>query len=194
MIVPSSRPKATREIVIAAAKKQWVKQFPDQFLPDSFVFGCRGYYLNTMGETGKNDRGIYDDAIALVGLTSFAIFNANTDPSAFKKDVASLLSGCYPYKMGMHGQSHPDGGYPAFRPATPDEELPVKRDGDSCVPSKTPGVAINIHRGGYRGTSSLGCQTLHPTQWDAFYSLTKHEMVQNNLKTIWYILTDGPIT
>ena len=190
-ILPWSKPKATRDRVIAAARKQWVKAFPDTPLPERFIFGCRAYYLRTMGNPDKNDRNIYDDAIAVVGPDTFAMFNANTDPSPFRKGVATLLAGVHPYRFGKHGISTPSGGYPAMRPNTKGEELPVKRDGEDKVPSETPGVAINIHRGGINTTSSLGCQTVHPTQWDAFYNLAKHEMQG---KPFYYVLVDGPIS
>jgi lysozyme len=188
-----STPKAPRDVVIAAAHAQWRKKFPDAPLPDMFVCGVRGYYFDSMGKEGANDRGIYDDALFVVGPETFAAFNANNDPSAFKKGVASLLTGCYPYKAGNHGISRPDGGYPAFRPATKNEALPVKRDGETSIPGKRDGIAINIHRGGVNSTSSLGCQTIRPDQWSAFYALTRSEMKKAGLNTFWYILLDGPI-
>lgn len=191
--LPFSKPKAPRDLVIAAASKQWKIDRPAEPLPTTFLCFIRGYYRDTMGKVGANDRGIYDDAAFVVGPETFASFNANSDPSAFRSGVATLLPGCYPYKKGNHGISRPGGGYPAFRPATPGEALPVRRDGESAVPSKTPGVAINIHRGSYTSTSSLGCQTLHPSQWDAFYNLAAAEMSKASLKMVWVIVLDGPI-
>jgi lysozyme len=186
-MIPSSKPKASREKVLAAAYTAWRKQFPKDPLPEMFVVGMRGYYLDTMGKPGANDRGIYDDAIFVFGKDgTFASFNANTDPSAFRKGVASLMPGWHPYKPGNHGISRPGGGYPAFRPNTKGEALPVTRDGESSVPSKRPGIAINIHKGGRTTTSSLGCQTLHPDQWDAFYALTRLEMSRAGVRGFWY--------
>jgi lysozyme len=34
---------------------------------------------------------------------------------------------------------------------------------------------INIHKGGNTTTSSLGCQTIHPSQWDSFINLVKDQ-------------------
>jgi lysozyme len=146
-----------------------------------------------MGKPGVNDRNIYDDAVFLVSKDTFIAFNCNVDPSAFKAGVATVLPGWYPFKKGNHGISRPGGGYPAFRPATPGEALPVKRDGESTVPSKHPGVATNIHKGGLRTTSSLGCLTIHPKDWATFHAAVVREMDRNKLKTIPVGIIDGPI-
>lgn len=178
-MIPSSTPKQSREKTIAMVKKARIS--------DSVVLiGIRGYYLDNMGEKGKNDRNIYDDAIILLSPSCYAAFNANTDPSLFKKGVASLMPGVHLYKKGNHGISKPSGGYPALRPATKNEELPVTRDGEG----KSVGIAINIHKGGYKTTSSLGCQTIYPTQWDGFINLVYSEMARYNQKTIPYLLVE----
>lgn len=176
-MVPTSRPQQKREATERMLKKAGVA--------DSVALvGIRGYYLDTMGEKGKNDRGIYDDAIILVSPNVHATFNANTDPSVHRKGIASLIPGVHRYKKGKHGISKPGGGYPALRPANPKEELPVMRDGEGL----SMGIAINIHKGGYNTTSSLGCQTIYPPQWEAFINLVYSEMTRCNQATIPYLL------
>lgn len=150
-----------------------------------FLVGIRGYYLNTMGEPGKNDRGIYDDAIALVSPTAYLTVNANCDPSVFRKGIATLVPGVHWYRKGKHGLSRPGGGYPAFRPDNPEEKLPVMRDGASGISF---GIAINIHKGSLNSTSSLGCQTIYPPQWLPFQTLTYSEMDRHGQKRIPYVL------
>ena len=49
------------------------------------VVGVRGYYRDTMGAPGVNDRGIYDEAIFLHTPSATVAFNGNTDPSRVKK-------------------------------------------------------------------------------------------------------------
>ena len=75
-MTPNSRPKATRALVErlakAAAKKAGVT------LPTVYLVGVRGYYRDTMGKVGTNDRGIYDDALFIVGPETFTAFNAHT--------------------------------------------------------------------------------------------------------------------
>ena len=188
-----AKPRAPRSIVLATARSVWREHQPGETFPEMLVVGIRGYYRDSLGEPGENDRGIYDDAAFVIGPETFAAFNANTDPSRFRKGVASLLPGCHPYKPGLHGISRPDGGYPAFRPATRNEELPVRRDGDAEIPSSRPGVAMNIHRGGRNSTSSLGCQTIQPDQWQAFYAVTRAEMKKAGLARFWYVLAEGPV-
>ena len=150
------------------------------------LVGIRGYYRDSMGVPGENDRGIYDDAIFLVSPNAYAAFNANTDPSIRRAGIAVLKPGVHRYRKGKHGLSKPGGGYPALRPANPDESLPVTRDGQG----DSMGIAINIHRGGYNSTSSEGCQTIYPSQWESFISLVYSEMDRAGQKTIPYLLVE----
>jgi lysozyme len=150
------------------------------------LVGIRGYYRDSMGVPGENDRGIYDDAIFLVSPNAYASFNANTDPSIRRKGIAVLKPGVHRYRKGKHGLSKPGGGYPALRPANSAEELPVTRDGTG----DSMGIAINIHKGGFRTTSSEGCQTIYPSQWESFISLVYSEMDRAGQKTIPYLLTE----
>lgn len=186
-IVPKNRPAADRERVRKKAEVAWKAAKPGQPFPKVVVVGVRGYFQDTMGKVGTNDRGIYDDAVFVLSPEAFVSFNANVDPSAWRKGIATLKPGIHPYKPGNHGISKPGGGYPAFRPNTKDEELPVWRDG---VDKPSPGVAINIHKGGYGTTSSEGCQTIYPDQWDAFYALVRSEMKKFGQKGFDYILLE----
>lgn len=192
--LPASRPRATRGLITGLALAKWRQDGNTGPLPENYMVGVPGYYFRTMGKPDRNDRGIYDDAIFVVGPETFAAFNANTDPSIFRKGIATLLPGVHWYRKGNHGISRPGGGYPAFRPATKNEALPVRRDGESGR-SKRDGIAINIHRGGYNTTSSEGCQTVPPAQYDAFYAVQTAEMRKAGQTKFPYILLDeGSIT
>ena len=178
MMIPKSRPQQAKEKSLAMAIKAGIE---DRVV----LIGIRGYYSETFQPSG-NQRGIYDDAIILLSPSVHATFNANTDPSVYRKGIAVLKTGVHRFKKGNHGISKPDGGYPALRPANAKEELPVTRDkeGDAM------GIAINIHRGSYNSTSSAGCQTIYPSQWDGFINLVYSEMNRYNQKTIPYLLTE----
>jgi lysozyme len=178
-MLPPSRPQQAKSKTQALLTKARVAD-------EVALVGIRGYYRDTMGEVGKNDRGIYDDAIFLISPNAYATFNANTDPSVKRQGIAVLKPGVHRYRKGKHGLRKPGGGYPALRPASPGEQLPVHRDdeGDSM------GIAINIHKGGTRTTSSEGCQTLYPSQWEAFISLAYSEMDRAGQKTIPYLLVE----
>ena len=179
-MLPSSTPKAT-----LADIDKLLKPYRKALEGESLILiGIPGYY-SKMGATPGNDRGVYDDAMFIVSPTTFSAWNANVDPSVFRPGIATLAPGIHRYRKGNHGISRPGGGYPAFRPATKNEELPVTRDG---VKVPWPGVAINIHRGGNTTTSSLGCQTIPPAQWDSFYAALSGEMKRHNFKTFPYVL------
>ena len=178
-MVPNSRPQQAKEKTLMMVIKSGI-------VDRVALVGIRGYYSETFAPSG-NQRGIYDDAIILLSPSVHATFNANTDPTVFKKGIAVLKTGIHRYRKGNHGITKPGGGYPALRPANPKEEVPVTRDGEG----DSMGIAINIHKGGYNTTSSLGCQTIYPPQWDGFINLVYSEMSRYNQKTIPYLLVEN---
>jgi hypothetical protein len=196
-ILPASQPRQTRdrtEFLLAAAGVSIASSVA--------LLGVRGYYLNTMGAAKVNDRGIYDDAIFVCSPDVHASFNANTDPSIARVGVAVLEPGVWEQSKGKHRRSDPK-GYPALIQAS---EVVVRRDGTEALPigTKHPkygvcvGVGlwrgwfgINTHRGSSRATSSLGCQTIYPSQWDAFLALVYSEMTKWDQAQVKYLLVDN---
>lgn len=176
------RPNITKAEADAFIKKSG-KEIPEKV----FVLAIRGYYKNTMGKPGVNDRGIYDDAFVLVGPGYFQTFNGNTDPSREILGVAKLIPGLHYFKKGKHGLSRKR-PYPAFRPATPDESLPVTRDGQEHI---SKGIAINIHKGGEVYTNSAGCQTVYPDQWLEFQETAYKLMGREGQKLLPYLLVNN---
>lgn len=174
------RPKITKEEIAALIKDSAIDEAV-------YVVAIRGYYKNSMGKPGVNDRGIYDDAIILVAPNVFLAFNGNTDPSKFKAGIATLIPGLHYYKKGKHGYSSGK-PYSAFRPATPDECLPVNRDGQTGVKK---GLTINLHRGGEVYTNSAGCQTIHPTQWKQFQTTVYDLMTKESQRVLPYLLINA---
>lgn len=172
-----------------AEAKQIIKISGKIIIEPICILAIRGYYKNTMGVPGINDRGIYDDAFFLIGPRLFLSVNANTDPSVYRPGVATLVPGLHYYKKGLHhlSDADPKRRYPAFRPATPDESLPVTRDGQ---PGIGKGYAINIHKGGYTTTSSEGCQTVHPDEWLDFQKTAYKAMDSAMQKRIGYLLVE----
>jgi len=183
-IIPNSKPALERKKADAILRKNGVTDAVA-------LIGIRGYFLDTMGVAGENDIGIYDDAIILASPYFYGTYNANTDPSRHRAGIATLLPGLHLYKKGKHGISRPGGGYPALRPANACEALPVSRVGEGAGRSKRDGVAINIHRGSYNSTSSEGCQTVYPAQWEGFIASVYDQMDRAGQKTIPYLLLNG---
>lgn len=178
---PSARPQATaqelREILAG------------RYVTDKVaVVAIRGYYRDSMGKPGQNDRGIYDDALFIVSPDYFRAFNGNTDPSVARKGIATLVPGLYRYLPGIHGISRPKAQqYPAFRQHT---AVTVARDGGGKESGQ---FGINIHRGSRNSTSSEGCQTIHPDQWEEFRGALNRELAQYGQRTFPYLLIEGPI-
>jgi lysozyme len=160
-IIPRSRPLLSRAAAESLLRGVGVS--------GPAILGIRGYYKDTMGVAGANDRGLYDDAIAVVGPNAYRTFNANTDPSTHGGHLAVLAPGTYHYKLGTH---HP-GTEGAYTCLVQDGPVTVQRD-DGVRESGE--FYIHIHRGGFNVTSSLGCQTIPPNQYDEFMQFVFREL------------------
>lgn len=177
---PRARPEMAKAAAVALLTAAGVR--------DGFaLLGRRGYYRDTMGAKGTNDIGIYDDAIMLITSGAYATFNANTDPSRELAGIATLKCGVWSYELGVHGLSHPVGPrrYPALVQAAP---VTVSRAGGGR--EETGYFGINIHHGSFGTTSSEGCQTIFPSQWDEFFALVRRELALRGRRTIPYVLTE----
>lgn len=169
-MIPPNRPKISRAEALA--------RIPVPVdLAAVTVAAFRGYYSN------GNERGIYDDCIVVLGPEHFSTYNANVDPSAFRSGIANLIPGVWRYKPGTHGLSKPKvRQYQAYVQAGP---VTVHRDGKG---NDTGWFGINIHKGSNGGTSSLGCQTIPPAQWDAFKATLNDQLKRNSQRDFSYIL------
>lgn len=170
-ILPESgRPQITPETL-----EKLLEPYKDQLEHFKLtIVGIRGFFPS-IGPTGKNDRNVYDDAIILrvPSLSTCVAFNGNTDPTRIHKGygtneqtkgMAVLNTGLWPvYRFDKHNGSQPHEAI-----CQRDGKVTVTRDGDPPYPD-TGHFGINIHRGGYTKTSSLGCQTIPPEQWNEFY-------------------------
>lgn len=202
-MTPKSRPKAPFEVVLQAAKEKW----GEGSLPSVYLVGVRSYYRDSMGVPGVGDVGIYDDAIFLITPRGMRSANGNTDPSRLGwnpgvgKPFAVLQTGVWWFRRGPH-----KGKIPALRQCTDEEadSLGVPGEGEFLV-ERSYGqndprnymekgyFAINMHPGGYGGTSSWGCQTIHPDQANDFLQAVWDESLSAKQSAIPYILISGPI-
>lgn len=197
-MLPNGTPRASREEIIDAliASGLWKNRKVSRLS----VVGVRGYYLNSMGRLNRNDRGIYDDAFFVLSPDTFTSFNGNTDPSITRPGRAVLEAPQrVTYVPGWHGYRSRH-GHKAFRQAS---VVTVKRDGGrgNGTPlgkrrfqdAKNRRFWINLHRGGRGTTSSAGCQTVPPNQWDAFRALVMVQLERFQQQAFSYYLLDGPI-
>ncbi len=139
----------------------------------------RGYYLDSMGRPGVNDRRIFDDAFFIVTPDNVYRFESNTDPNGFRagkgygrnKGMAQLKTGIHLYGKGWHKNHW------AFRQC---ESFTVLRDKIGGGQYEHKGWhAINFHRAGYNSTSSLGCQTIRRGYFAPCRDLLYREMKEH---------------
>jgi lysozyme len=149
-----------------------------------------------MGEPGRNDVGIYDDAIFIIDPFNVTSFNANVDPSRYGwnegagKYMARLSLGVWTYKPLKHHASKPS-GYLAFGQG--DSPVTVQRmtAAGEIHDEETGYFGINLHRGGVNGTSSEGCLTIPPAQWVSFHFNLNLALTKVAQKTFPLILIEA---
>ena len=89
-LLPRFRPKQSDETTLATYNS-FIDLVPLDRQDDPVkVLAVRGYYTNSLGEKGVNDRNLYDDAIFVIEPSGVHNFNGNTDPSRFRKGIAKL--------------------------------------------------------------------------------------------------------
>jgi lysozyme len=195
--LPAARPRVSRADLISAVHRAHPAH---DFAGRLTVVGVRGYYRDTLGAVGRNDRAMYDDALFLVSDDAFVAFNGNTDPSGYRsgrgtgagKGMASLNPGLWPvYRFDLH-----QGKYLALCQRA--GVVTVTRDGTPPYPD-TGMFGINIHKGGVNGTSSEGCQTVPAAQWPAFIATAQDQAKRAwgadwRTEVITYVLLEGPVS
>ena len=199
--LPRSKPQASPDRVRELARQAYDAAgiFGAGPLPRVSVLAVRGYYQDTMGEAGRNDVGIYDDAFFIVEPSGVNPFNGNTDPSRYGwnagagKFMARLKPGVWTYRPLKHHASRPD-GYPAFGQGN----IPVTVDrmsADGEIHNEETGCfGINLHRGGVNGTSSEGCLTVPQEQWEVFHYYLSLALDKAAIKSFPLILIEGAIS
>jgi len=194
-------PTLTRAQAVAIAKDH-------QLTDNVIVIGIRDH---------ANKINVYDDTIAILTPAHCISYNANTDPSVSRPGVATLQPGVYNYKKGLHGIHHLTGSaedqhilaqlyatgvdYPPiagrilpYWALRQDGPVMLLRGGQTAPeqdgwPSEP--AWIDIHKGGYNTTSSLGCQTIFPDYWDGFRDMIFDAMRDYNQSTVKYCLVQG---
>lgn len=178
-ILPAKRPELTEDgaqLLLAQAG-----------VTGPALLGRRGYYRDTMGAMGKNDHGVYDDALFIVFPGCFRAFNANTDPSRDFEGVAVLRCGVWSYQLGIHNLSKPSPPHERYEALIQAAPVTVDREQGKA---DTGYFGINIHKGARHSTSSLGCQTIHPDQWPEFIATVKAQLAALSLRRVPYVLTE----
>lgn len=184
-MIPPAKPKIRLDEVVGkyASKTLLATNRP-------FLLGIRGYYSKTMGPTSGNDRRIYDDAMVIISPTVFRTFNANLDPNGYgwsdqtKKYLPTIQPGIYMYQVGMHKAGKP-GAHMALRQAG---EVVIVRDNGKREQGF---FGINIHKGGVTSTSSAGCVTVPPHQWEDFFKEVRTQMVEYKISMIPFQVVDA---
>ena len=187
---PTSKPRATLEDI---------EKIVEPYLPklketDKVILvGIRAYYRDSMGATGKNDYGQYDDALFWLAPQHLAGYNGNTDPSRLgwnpnaSKYMARLKPGLWRYIKWKHKQQ-----YWAFGQGSNKVTVERLNEAGKVMKTETGCYGINVHRGGTKGTSSEGCVTSVANQWEDFKNHGYYLLDRYEMKDFPFILESRP--
>ncbi|MEL6960672.1 MAG: glycoside hydrolase family 19 protein [Pseudomonadota bacterium] len=193
---PVARPPKTKKVplgypqqsagVTSAIIEKYRHLLPDHAADHAFVgVAVRGYFRDSKGKPGRNDRGIYDDALFLLGPAGYDAYPFNVDPSRHRKGIASIrVDQAVCYKPGPHGYRRKGGPYPAFRQH---EKCWVHRDNGR---DQFGMFHVNLHRGGWNGTSSLGCMTVERGIWVTVRDKIKSHLRAAKQETFYVIVLE----
>lgn len=178
-IIPPARPKRDNAVLDA------ILEHYNLDLARANIIFIRSYYLDTMGEPGKGDVNIYDDAVFLITPIVRESFNANTEPSFPQKGHAVLNLGKYIFYRGLH-----KGRYPALRPFPEGVKLGCVRNGKPSTCANT-----NIHRGGSKDSFDVvwseGCLTIPDIQYEEWRARVWSEMDRLKQKMIDVVIVEN---
>lgn len=152
-LLPPSKPRLSADALHQAIAPYVI----DRVLYPLIIVGIRGYYRNSLGKPGTNDRGLYDDALFVDSTNVTAAFNGNTDPSVARPGEAVLQPGAYfAHRLDIHHGAK--AAYPAV--CQREGDVAVLRDGaQQAVKGR---VGINIHKGGNRTTEARAVKPFLP--------------------------------
>ena len=201
---PKNKPQKTQEWAVNALNASLKKFSSSAWDGKSLIlFGCEGYYLDSMGVKGQNDRGMYDDALFVVSERLFLALNINLDPTSYRPGHGHGSSkGMGTIHYGVHEQAYAIGKHKTIFPALRQVgNIIVRRDADSRVPKEDiitidekryyleigNHQVMNFHPGGANTTSSLGCQTIPRDQWRLFIDSVVAEARRMNQKRFTYV-------
>ena len=208
LFVPTTLPKASRELVIEKATAGWLADGNEGPLPKVFFFMVRGYRKTSMGDPTRNDVGINDDAGFLVTPDAFYPENMNTDPSRLGwnpgvgKPYGMLQPGVWWFYPGPH-----KGHRPSFRQADDADvakRLGIPHEGKFKVMRmwgyndprnylEWGHQQVNIHRQVISSTSSWLCLTVPFDRSDRWLQIATDALQVHGQKIIPVILVEGPI-
>lgn len=179
-ILPPARPKRSQPEIGKVLNHYGIDR-----TKAALVF-VRGYYLDSMGQRGRNDLNVYDDAAFILSPSLFESFNANTDPSFGGRRLAMLNLGKYKFQTGKHR-----GQYRALRAFPEGVELPCSRDGRASTCRY-----INIHKGGSVNgragvTWSEGCLTIPWLQYSDWVERVYDQIRRYSQQTIDVVLVEN---
>jgi len=191
--IPRNKPQASLSVVMDSAKQEWNKFNEEDLFPETFVLAVRGYFSKTIGEVG-NDINVYDDAHFIVSPLGISAWNSNVDPTRYGwnakagKYMARLSVGCWKFQSLIHR-----GKYQAFGQGDNLVKVDRVRADESVARVETGLFGINDHLGGVNGTSSEGCMTHPPQQWNGYRKKLNEVLALASLKQFDFILVEGPI-